>query len=85
MASSERVPFDVALLRTVIYDCQHGRLSADSAMRFRSALAERIKHGLSNEGNIDSPLFMLFDQFPGIELPASSEGVEVFLSYARED
>jgi hypothetical protein len=85
VASSERVPFDLALLRTLTYECENGRLTPDSARKFRPELTEAIKYNLSNVDHIDSPLFLLFDDFPGIQLDSPEAGAEIFLSYARED
>ena len=85
VASSERIPFDLALMRAIIYKCEDGRLSRDSVEQFRRALVEQITAGFHDQTLVDSPLFMLLDNYPGVELPRAVGGAQVFLSYARED
>jgi len=84
-ASFDSIPFDLALMRTIRYKCEDEQLSRDSAEEFRRILAEQIRAGMLNQTLVDSPLFMLLDNYPGVELPRAVGGAQVFLSYARED
>jgi hypothetical protein len=62
------IPFDVALVRAVPYDLVDGTLTEGGAKRLREALAARIDAALHGPVSEDSPLFQLFEDYPGIEM-----------------
>lgn len=69
-------PFDVNMVRAIPYQLKKGKLSADSARQLREGIQKRIRAALDGPVTRDSPLFELFDRFPGIEI--SHELTEVF-------
>jgi len=71
------LPFDVNMVRAIPYDLEDGRLTAEAADALGKAIGERIKAALEGPVTQDSPLFQLFDQFPGIEI--SHELTDVFM------
>ena len=86
MARGETAPFDLSLFRSVIYELDHtGSLTAASAVRFTTTLRERIRQAFDASSPIDSPLFLLLDDFPGLDLAKVKRAPELFLSYARAD
>jgi TIR domain len=86
MARGETAPFDLALFRSVIYDLdQEGSLTPASAVKFTTALRERIREAFNMTSPIDSPLFLLLDDFPGLNLAKVERAAELFFSYARAD
>ena len=70
------LPFDVALVRAVPYDLVDGALTDEGARQLREALGSRIESALHGPVSKDSPLFQLFDHYPGIEM--SHEITDVF-------
>ncbi len=74
-------PFDVNMVRAIPYDLKNGRLKKKAAKSLSKAIAERIKAALEGPVTKDSPLFQLFDKFPGIEL--SHELTDVFKERIR--
>lgn len=69
-------PFDVNGVRAIPYELSGGRLSDAAAAALRSAIGQRITSALKSPVAQDSPLFQLFDRFPGIEI--SHELTDVF-------
>ncbi len=70
------LPFDVSLVRAIPYRLVAGVLSDEAAAKLRSDLVTRIKNALQGPVTEDSPLFQLFEEFPGIEM--SHEVTDVF-------
>jgi len=78
-------PFDVNMVRAVPYDLTDGKLTADAAARLADAIGKRIRSALQSPVAKDSPLFQLFDRYPGIEI--SHELTDVFrdrVEYSKE-
>lgn len=78
-------PFDVNMVRAIAYELSDGRLSALAAAELGAALGRRIQAALKSPVAQDSPLFQLFDGFPGIEM--SHELTDVFrdrVAYAAD-
>jgi hypothetical protein len=69
-------PFDVGMVRAIPYELTDGRLSEAAAKSLREAITQRIRSALSSPVAQDSPLFQLFDGFPGITM--SHELTDVF-------
>lgn len=67
-ATLGRLPFDVSLVRAIPYSLTKGTLTEEGASELRSALSERIRRALEGPVAMDSPLFQLFQQFPGIAI-----------------
>jgi hypothetical protein len=79
------LPFDVNLVRAIPYDLENGRLTDAAAQRLKQSLKERIRRAFEGPVAEDSPLFQLFEGFPGIEM--SHELTDVFrdrVEYSRE-
>ena len=70
------LPFDVSLVRAIPYELEGGVLTPAAAEKLRDALRERIETALTGPVTRDSPLFQLFERFPGIEM--SHEVTDVF-------
>src|SRR5437762_6105199 len=58
-ANVSALPFDVALVRTVTYQLENGRLTETSAQQLRAELAKRLCDAISGATINDSPLFQL--------------------------
>lgn len=69
-------PFDVNGVRAIPYELTDGRLSEAAASALRDALGARIRAALKSPVATDSPLFQLFDRYPGISM--SHELTDVF-------
>jgi tetratricopeptide (TPR) repeat protein len=69
-------PFDVNMVRAIPYDLTDGALSKASAQALVQNIGKRIRRALEGPVANDSPLFDLFDEFPGIEM--SHELTDVF-------
>lgn len=69
-------PFDVNMVRAIPYELDNGYLTDAAAETLRAALRDRIRHALDGPVTKDSPLFQLFDGFPGIKM--SHELTDVF-------
>jgi tetratricopeptide (TPR) repeat protein len=63
------LPFDVALVRAVGYQLKNGKLTKTSAQKLKTELAKRLRAAIDEVAKNDSPLFQLFPNFPGIDLP----------------
>ena len=84
-ATISELPFDVSLVRAIPYDIQNGELSSQSSVALKAAIQSKIENVLNGPLAKDSPLFQLFDKFPGIEM--SHEVTDVFrdrVKYSEE-
>lgn len=75
-ATLGEIPFDVNFIRAIPYDLVDGKLTEQSAAALIEAISQRIRYALEGPTTKDSPLFDLFDDFPGIEM--SHELTDVF-------
>ncbi|MEX3846030.1 TRAFs-binding domain-containing protein [Paraburkholderia sp. BR10882] len=78
-------PFDVNGVRAIPYDLNDGKLTPDASGRLVAAIKTRIEAALKSPVAPDSPLFQLFDRYPGISM--SHEVADVFrdrVNYAAE-
>lgn len=69
-------PFDVGMVRAIPYELTSGALNESSAQALKDALVKRIRTALESPVSKDSPLFQLFDGYPGITM--SHELTDVF-------
>lgn len=69
-------PFDVGFVRAIPYTLTKGKLTEDAAQALRQEIVRRIHRALEGPVAQDSPLFQLFQGFPGIEI--SHELTDVF-------
>lgn len=69
-------PFDVGMVRAIPYELVDGRLTEATAAALKQALTARIRAALDSPVAQDSPLFQLFDHYPGITM--SHELTDVF-------
>jgi len=69
-------PFDVNMVRAIPYELTDGALSEVSAKSLVENISNRIHRALEGPITNDSPLFDLFDKFPGIDM--SHELTDVF-------
>jgi MAP3K TRAFs-binding domain len=68
-AKTSQLPFDVAPVRAIPYELgKKGELSGAAAEELENTLAERLVEAKESE-SVDSPLFQLLDDYPGISLP----------------
>ena len=84
-ATISGLPFDVNLVRAIPYNLENGRLTKDAAENLKREIKNRIKRALEGPVAEDSPLFQLFNNFPGIQV--SHELTDVFrdrVSYSTE-
>ena len=84
-ATISDLPFDVSLVRAIPYELEDGRLTDQAKQALAKAIKERIENVLNGPLAKDSPLFQLFDKFPGIEM--SHEVTDVFrdrVEYSEE-
>jgi tetratricopeptide (TPR) repeat protein len=68
-ANVHPLPFDVAMIRAIIYQLDNGRLSEQSANTLKSELRKRLEEAMKGPATSDSPLFQLIPEFPVIDLP----------------
>ena len=80
-ATISDLPFDVSLVRAIPYDLENGQLSELAAEKLISAIKDRIDSVLNGPLSKDSPLFQLFDDFPGIQM--SHEVTDVFRDHVE--
>ena len=66
------LPFDINMMRAIMYRLENGVLSDEEAKRLSQAIAARLQTALSEEAAHDSPLFQLIPQYPGIRLDAAT-------------
>ncbi|WP_157271542.1 TRAFs-binding domain-containing protein [Azohydromonas aeria] len=69
-------PFDVNGVRAIPYELTDGKLTAEAAQALREAIRKRIQFALKGPASPDSPLFQLFERYPGVTM--SHEVTDVF-------
>src|SRR5215469_570524 len=79
-----RIPFDLVLTRAIPYQLAGEQLSAEYAEQFKASLTSCLLDAMQSK-TPDSPLFRLFDRFPGVNVAILKSAPEVFLSYAHAD
>jgi tetratricopeptide (TPR) repeat protein len=85
LANVSTLPFDVALVRTVTYQLENGKLTQTSAQQLQTELAKRLRAAIDGVATNDSPLFQLIPKFPGIDLPDDvTETFKERLRYVEE-
>jgi hypothetical protein len=78
-------PFDVNGVRAIPYELVDGQLTPEAAQALRTAITARIQHALKGPAAADSPLFQLFQRYPGVTM--SHEVADVFrdrVAYSTE-
>ncbi len=80
-ATISDLPFDVSLVRAIPYELTGGCLSDSAKKKLIAAIKARIESVLKGPLSKDSPLFQLFDDFPGIQM--SHEVTDVFRDHAE--
>lgn len=75
-ASLGEIPFDLSLIRAIPYELVKGELTVEGAKQLAEAIYLRIRRALEGPTTKDSPLFDLFENYPGIEM--SHELTDVF-------
>lgn len=80
-ATISDLPFDVSLVRAIPYELKDGCLSGHAKEKLILAIKDRIERVLTGPLSKDSPLFQLFDNFPGIQM--SHEVTDVFRDHAE--
>jgi hypothetical protein len=75
-ANIHPLPFDVSMVRAVVYDLKNGILSEEAAKDLKSKLNKRIQQSINGPQVNDSPLFQLIPKFPAVDLPY--EVIETF-------
>jgi hypothetical protein len=65
-AKVNQLPFDVGLIRAIPYELDAAGALID-APALRNTLVERLRQAMTDEA-VDSPLFQLLDDYPGISL-----------------
>jgi tetratricopeptide (TPR) repeat protein len=68
-ANTHPLPFDVSMIRAVLYQLDSGRLTDNASEKLRSELGKRLEQAIKGQAIKDSPLFQLIPKFPGIDLP----------------
>ncbi len=68
-ANVHPLPFDVAMIRALVYQLEDGKLTDEGLQNLKSALKKRLEQAIHGAAVKDSPLFQLISGFPGIELP----------------
>ena len=80
-ANTTALPFDVAALRAIPYQLDHGRLTDDATTALRDSIKQAVEAALA-ANQADSPLFQLISDYPGVVLPHDS--TEAFRDRARK-
>lgn len=68
-ANVHPLPFDVAMIRAIIYELKKGKLTEEAAKKLRLELGKRLTDAIMGPASKDSPLFQLIPEFPEIDLP----------------
>jgi tetratricopeptide (TPR) repeat protein len=68
-ANVHPLPFDVAMIRAIIYELEEGKLTEETAKKLRHELGKRLTDAIRGPAIKDSPLFQLIPEFPEIDLP----------------
>jgi tetratricopeptide (TPR) repeat protein len=82
-ANVHPLPFDVAMIRAIVYQLEDGKLTEEGAQNLRSGLKKRLEQAIHGAAVKDSPLFQLISGFPGIELP--HEVTDVFQERVKHE
>lgn len=82
-ARGTQMPFDIKLIRAVVYELEGGVLAPDAAEALSAALRERMSDALHEtlDDRVDSPLFQLIPAFPRAAL--DHEVCETFRDRAK--
>jgi tetratricopeptide (TPR) repeat protein len=82
-ARGTQMPFDIKLIRAVVYELDGGVLTPDAAAALSAALRERMTDALREtlDDRVDSPLFQLIPAFPRAAL--DHEVCETFRDRAK--
>src|SRR4030095_4808968 len=85
LANVSTLPFNVALVRTVTYQLENGKLTETSGQQLQTELVKRLRAAIDGVATNDSPLFQLIPQVRGIDLPAEvTETFKERLRYVEE-
>ena len=68
-ANTHQLPFDVAMIRSINYKLENGKISDSEVKKLRKEIGTRLAESIQGEATNDSPLFQLIPKFPGIDLP----------------
>jgi tetratricopeptide (TPR) repeat protein len=68
-ANLHPLPFDVSVVRTVLYNLEKGQITEQTSQELRKKLKERLEQAIHGQAQADSPLFELIPHYPGIDLP----------------
>lgn len=79
------LPMELWTSRVERYELADGLLSPRAAVDLSNRLRTRIRDALEGKAPVDSPLFQLLDDFPGLDLGKVERSPMLFLSYARAD
>lgn len=77
-------PFDVGMVRAILYELHEGKLTADGAVPLKAAILARVEGAKKSPVAQDSPLFQLFNNFPGIAMnPALTDVFRDRVAYSQ--
>jgi hypothetical protein len=85
MSERSYLPMELWASRVEVYNLSDGLLSPRAAVDLANHLRARLRDALEGKTAIDSPLFALLDDFPGVDLAKVERTPTLFLSYARAD
>jgi tetratricopeptide (TPR) repeat protein len=80
-AAIHNIPFDVALVRSIPYNLDKGKLTDEAALALKDAILARLQEAIDGPASKDSPIFQLIPSFPAIDLP--HEVTEIFQDQVR--
>jgi hypothetical protein len=80
-AAIHNIPFDVALVRSIPYNLDKGKLTDEAALALKDAILARLQEAIDGPASKDSPIFQLIPNFPAIDLP--HEVTEIFQDQVR--
>src|SRR5512145_164335 len=83
MSERSNLPMELWTSRVEVYNLADGLLSPRAAVDLANRLRVRIRDALEGKAPVDSPLFQLLDDFPGLDLAKVERTPMLFLSYAR--
>ena len=77
-------PFDVGMVRAIPYELHEGKLTPEGAAALKTAILARIEAAKKSPVAQDSPLFQLFNNFPGIDMnPALTDVFRDRVAYSQ--
>jgi hypothetical protein len=85
MSERRSLPMELWASQVEVYNLDNALLSAGEAVRLVNRLRARIREALDGKARVDSPLFVVLDDFPGLDLAKVERTPMLFLSYARPD